>query len=29
MIQNLLNHAKMEAGMYEFDDKPKDFVRCE
>ncbi len=26
MIQNLLNHAKMEAGMYEFDDKPKDFV---
>lgn len=26
MIQNLLNHSKMDAGLYEFDDKPKDFA---
>jgi signal transduction histidine kinase len=26
MIQNLLNQAKMNEGLYEFDDKPKDFA---
>jgi signal transduction histidine kinase len=26
MIQNILNHAKLEEGFYTFDDKPKDFA---
>ncbi|MBI3555303.1 MAG: HAMP domain-containing histidine kinase [Deltaproteobacteria bacterium] len=26
MIQNILNHAKMESGFYSFDERPKDFV---
>lgn len=26
MIQNLLNHAKMESGFYSFDERPKNFV---
>ena len=26
MIQNILNHAKMESGYYSFDERPKDFV---
>lgn len=26
MIQNLLNHAKMESGFYSFDERPKDFL---
>lgn len=26
MIQNLLNHAKMESGFYSFDERPKDFI---
>jgi signal transduction histidine kinase len=26
MIQNLLNHAKMESGFYSFDERPKNFL---
>jgi signal transduction histidine kinase len=26
MIQNILNHAKMDSGFYSFDERPKDFI---